>query len=80
MNNFGRWDGNKKMFGRLVCDMPECLNKTNGSSEKTAYFKDLGPVVEVGFKRKHISCLVAKTEHQTIDEAGAEPVDPDKGV
>lgn len=75
MNNFGRWDGNKSMFGRLVCDMPECLNRTSGSTHKTAYFKDLGPVVEVGSSRKHIRCLVAKTENEVVTKAITESVD-----
>ena len=77
MYNFGRWDGNKKMFGRLVCDMPECLNKTEGTSHKTAYFKDLGPVVEVGSARKHIRCVVAKTENNAIFKETTQAVDPD---
>jgi len=76
MNSFGRWDPKREMFGRLVCDMPDCLNKSDGSSTKTAFFKDLGPVVKIGELRKHVRCVVAKSERQAFGEPTNEAVDP----
>lgn len=51
----------------MTCDLEDCQNKSNGTTEKQAFYQSLGPTVDVNDKVFHVKCLELHSRREMLD-------------